>query len=426
MDLTHYQKTFENLAPNLPGSALDWVEKFRIKALDDFLKSGFPGRKDEQWRYTPTYDLANKLFKPSISNIKNINFKNNNELMINIEIFDNHIKIFAPENALPKNTIICSLQEALIQYPERVKPYLHKIMAPGFNAFSALNTTFWQQGVFIDIAPNESIEYPIALNHYGTESGYAQHNRHLILLGEGAKATVFERYEYTDLNSEYFSNIITEINLKSNATLEYIKLINENNAAYHIAHTAVDLYQSAHLNAHAFTLGGKLIRSDLSATFLESKGQCLLNGLYLMNGEQHCDHHTAIIHESPDCQSQQLYKGIITDKARAVFNGKVRVAPHAIGTVAEQMNNNLLLSRHSEIDTKPELEIYADDVKCVHGATVGQLDEDALFYLQSRGILKDDARMLLLKGYGAEQINAIENNMIKKIIEKNITEELSR
>jgi Fe-S cluster assembly protein SufD len=230
--------------------------------------------------------------------------------------------------------------------------------------------------------------------------------RNLIVIGENSKAIIIEQYANLTSNV-YLTNTITEIKLEKNATLEHYKLQQESEQAFHMGTIYTKQQCNSHFYSHSIALGGALVRSDIQALLNGEHSECILNGLYLPRHRQHIDHHTFIDHAMPYGTSREYYKGVLNDNARAVFNGKVLVRPYAHKTNAQQTNKNLLLSVGSEIDTKPQLEIYNDDVKCTHGAAVGQLNEEALFYLQSRGINKNDARSLLVYAFVREVIENI-------------------
>jgi Fe-S cluster assembly protein SufD len=232
--------------------------------------------------------------------------------------------------------------------------------------------------------------------------------RNLIIAEAGSSASIIEDYQ-GDLNTRYFTNTITEVSLAADAKITHYKIQRESKLAYHIGHIAVKQAANSQFESHSFSIGGKLVRSDITIGLHESGAHCLMNGVYAPADMQHMDHHTVVTHEVPSCSSEQDYKGILSGQSRAVFNGQVIVVKDAQHTVAKQQNKNLLLSANAEIDTKPQLDIFADDVVCTHGATVGQLDEEALFYLAARGIGRVEANRYLVQAFASENLKKFAN-----------------
>ena len=270
-----------------------------------------------------------------------------------------------------------------------------------------------QDGAVILLDKNVKVEHPIELVfiHHDDDKSM-QHVRNLVIASENSQATLIEHHYALD-ESEYLKTIITEIDSGANSQLNYYKLQCENKNAHQLSQLDVHQHQDSHFNYMSLDIGGKLIRHDINIKLLSSNATCQLNGLYIAKSKQHIDNHTCIEHQSPYSTSMENFKGILDDKARAVFNGRVIVQEGAIKTNAQQNNANLLLSNDAEIDTKPQLEIFNDDVQCAHGATVGQLDEQALFYLCARGIDQQQAKTLLTFGFAKALINAISDSRIR-------------
>ncbi len=270
-------------------------------------------------------------------------------------------------------------------------------------------------GAYIYVPKNTVIDKPIQLLfiHSGKNNTSLNQPRNLVVLDELSQATIIETYVAIDDSAEYFTNAVTEILIAAQAKVEYFKIQQESKLAFHIGTTFTRLQRDSNFVAHSLALGGKLVRSDLSVSLADLGASCALNGLYLAQHKQHIDHHTVIDHMQPHGTSYEFYRGIIADQARAVFNGRVLVQKDAQQTDAHQENHNLLLSSDAEIDTKPQLEIYANEVKCAHGATVGQLDDEALFYLQSRGISQAKARNLLINAFAVSVFDKVNNELIK-------------
>jgi len=408
-----------------------WLADLRRGAFAHFTRSGFPGDRDEDWKYTSTRPLEKRGFvsaTPAPAHVQ----KNTLEPVLLREL-QAHILIFingqyAPSLSTAVNRIpgmhISELRKSLQQDANGLQAWLTPESIWNADAFTALNTAFLQDGVVIEIDDDTHLERPLQLVFVSVQQPQpsACHPRILMQLGARSQVTLVETY-YGLEGSANFTNSYTQIVLGDGARLEHLRIQRESPGDFHVSRVAVSQQQASLYTSHTFNLGGLWVRTDLQARMQAPRAHAVLNGLYAVSGRQHVDNHTRIEHQAPDTRSDELYHGIISGHGRAVFNGKVVVAKHAIKTDAAQSNNNLLLSRGAEIDTKPELEIYADDVKCSHGATIGQLDEQALFYLRSRGIEVESAcgmlvnafavrlleriAMLELRTYAARQINSV-------------------
>ena len=389
-------------------SSIPWVHGLQKKALVDFNRMGFPTRREEDWKYTVVDSFLQQRFSNGLNTQVPVSAPGvpvpvghlialNNGMVVGTE---------ALAASLPAGVIVQPLSQALVDHPEKIKRYLNKILQQQ-HGFQALNTAMLQCGLFIYIPAGVSLPVPLVLSHWQDQANQAVHVRHLVVLEEGSSLSMVEDYQ-GDADSCYFTNTMTEIDLAARASLTHYKMQRESKGAYHIGHLAIKQAAASQFNSHSFSLGGKLVRSDISIGLHEPGAQCLMNGVYMPIDHQHMDHHTVVTHEAPDCRSTQDYKGILTGHSRAVFNGRVIVAKDAQHTEAKQQNKNLLLSKNTEVDTKPQLEIFADDVVCTHGATVGQLDEEALFYLAARGIGRDEAIRYLVQAFTIENVRAIE------------------
>jgi Fe-S cluster assembly protein SufD len=319
---------------------------------------------------------------------------------------------------LPKATVVCSLSEAFEKNRDLVEPHLAQHADHKESAFTALNSAFLSDGAFVYLPAGSVIDDPIHLLYFSTVNGApsVSHPRTLIVAGAGSQAKVVESYVGLD-GEVYFTNAVTEVVAEEGAVIDHYKLQRESRKAFHIA--TLQLYQgrSATVTNHCMSLGGDLVRNDINAVLDGDGGDCTLNGLYVVRGDQHVDHHTVIDHAKPNCSSRELYKGILDDYGRAVFNGRVIVRPDAQKTNAQQSNKNLLLSKDALVNTNPQLEINADDVKCAHGATIGQLDADALFYLRARGIDEETARTLLIHGFLADVSGQLKIDAVRSAVE---------
>ena len=408
---------FARIAGTLPGAGLPWLAHARSNALERFAQSGFPTTRDEEWKYTSLAALEKHawLEAPDANGHGTANAALVAQFALNHG--DGHLLVFhngryAPAlsapGELPAGVSLCSLSAALRQTPEALEPYL--VNDERQTVFGALNTAFMADGVYLHLARGAVLEQPVHLLFITTQADgaapFATHPRNLIVADAGAQATVIEHYAGVD-GAPYFSNAVTQIFTARNAAIEHYKLQQEGSQAFHIAGIHAQQQHDSRFDSHSITLGAALMRHDITAAFDAPGCNATLNGLYLAAGRQHVDHHTRIDHLAPNGTSREYYRGVLDGAARAVFNGKVIVHPGAQKTDAHQANHNLLLSKFAEVDTKPQLEIYADDVQCTHGATVGQIDDEQIFYLRSRGVEQAMARALLIHAFAHDVIERI-------------------
>jgi len=301
-----------------------------------------------------------------------------------------------------------SLAEALRERPSEVQPYLAKTARYDANAFTALNTAFLQDGAFIHVPLGRIVEEPVHLLFVSTsrQEPAVAYPRNLFVLEEGAQLTVTESYAGLDAGV-YFTNTVTEAAVKGGAVLDHYKLQRESERAFHVATLEIEQGRRTNVSDGSFSLGGGLVRNDVNQRFTAEGGEIAMNGLYSVTGLQHVDNHTRIDHLTPHCTSRELYKGILDGRARGVFYGNIIVHPGAQKTNATQTNKNLLLSKEALVDSIPGLQIYANDVKCKHGSTTGQIDEDSVFYLRSRGIDAETARAILTYAFAREVVDLV-------------------
>ncbi|MDW8366551.1 MAG: Fe-S cluster assembly protein SufD, partial [Abditibacteriales bacterium] len=384
-----YLAHFEALKKRLDANGLLPLSALRHRAMERFAALGFPTLKHEEWKYTNVAPIARVAFQPTErggSAVQERDLKPLGDVMRCRLVFVNGH--FAPHlstlDALPSGVRAGSLADALRSDSATVEAHLAQYAAFDHHPFVALNTALMEEGAFVHVRRGAVVEEPIHLLLVSTPNGapWVAHPRHLIVLDENSQATVVETYIGSGWTATegcpYFTNAVTEIVVGENAVLDHIKVQRESAAAFHIATVQLQLSRSSTVTSFSISLGGALVRNDINAVLGGEGAEATLNGLYVASGTQHVDHHTLIVHAQPHCPSHELYKGILDGKATAVFNGKIHVRPGAQKTDAKQTNQNLLLSRDATINTKPQLEIYADDVRCTHGATVGQLDADAL------------------------------------------------
>jgi Fe-S cluster assembly protein SufD len=401
------------------------VQSIRQAAMDRFRQLGFPTMKNEDWHFTsvapilehdyllvptPTGDVQSEELAPFLFGAGD---------QWHTAVFVNGR--FAPQlsslDALPDGVQVLDLARAWHEAPELVEQ-LGKITSYDDRSFTALNTAFMYDGAVVQIERDVEMSEPIHLV-YVVDANAAKamlHPRSLVVLGRHAKATLIESYvSLTD--ATYLTNAVTEVALADGATLAHYRIQREGMRSYHVGTVEAHQARDSHYVSFSFAIGAALSRTNIYTTLDGDGAGSTLNGLYMLNGEQHCDHQTMIVHAQPNCYSRELYKGILDDRSHGVFNGKVYVHPIAQKTDGKQTNNTLLLSDTAHVDTKPQLEIFADDVKCTHGATVGRLDEAALFYLKSRGINRRTARELLTYAFAADVLETLELEPVKQELE---------
>lgn len=391
-----YLASFARLEKQWKASDPPWLARIRQAAIDRFAELGFPTLAEEEWRFTPLQPLLQVPFAVGAPRPGRMPGE------------------WICQGSLPQGVILCSLAEALANQAALVEPHLARYADFEDQTFTALNTAFLQDGVFLYLPRNCVVEQPIELLAIGSAAAQPTvwHRRCLIVAEANSQARIAERYE--GQAGVYFTNAVTEVVLGENAVIDYYKLQQESREAFHVHTLQVQQGRSSNFASHTVTLGGRLTRNDITAV-LDGEGcECTLNGLYLGSDEQLIDNHTRIEHARPHCTSQELYKGILDGRAHGVFNGKIHVHPDAQKTDAKQTNQTLLLSEDALIHTKPQLEIYADDVKCTHGATVGQLDAEGLLYLRSRGLGKDEARGLLIYAFANDIIGRIQIESLRR------------
>ncbi|RUR12415.1 Fe-S cluster assembly protein SufD [Legionella sp. km772] len=416
--VSFYKQQAENVLSDIP-----WLASLQAQALKNLERRGFPTRHHEEWKYTSVDALLKQPFNYVEYQIPQGEFQSDLPLAQQVLIHNDRVSLDRELLAtLPKGLLILPLARALTEQANLIKPYLTHILEQE-HGFHALNTALIHCGVVIYIPKGVCVDTPIVLNHYQDQAQHAVHLRHLIIAEEGSQATIVEQYQGKDETS-YFTTTVTELFLGASAQISHYKIQRESKAAFHLGHIAVKQEAHSHFASHSLNLGAALARSDMSIKLQEEHAHCLMNGIYAPTEGQHVDHHTSVYHLVPNCSSEQDYKGILKGRARGVFNGKVIVAKDAQHTNAQQQNKNLLLSTNAEINTKPQLEIFADDVVCSHGATVGQLDEDALFYLASRGIDKVEASQYLIHAFAEDNLRLIPNRELADWMSQLLTQQL--
>ncbi|MBN1586495.1 MAG: Fe-S cluster assembly protein SufD [Candidatus Omnitrophica bacterium] len=412
-----YTEHFAQMESHLMEISPDWARPLRKAAIEHFAGLGFPTIREENWKYTNLAALAHTPFIPAATldqegfDLSDLQDKTAAELPGHRLVFINGVFNAAQSrlNELPPGVTVCPLSIAFKNSPVAVDNYMTHVAPCQGNALVALNTAFWTDGAFVHIAPGTIVHEPIQIVFAsgGKKDMLVTFPRVLVVASPGSEASLIQ-YHVDGLDSHYWANCVCELVLDDNSSIEHYLLQEESVTAYHTNLIEVKQASNSNYVSHNFCTGSALARTDLNVRLTEEGAKCSLYGLYSSRGTQHLDNHTLIDHISPRCTSHEFYKGILNGKSRAVFNGKVMVRPDSQGTDARQENRNLLLSEDAQIDTKPELEIYANDVKCSHGATVGQLDEDALFYLRSRGVGANAARHILTLAFASELLERVQ------------------
>lgn len=412
----------------LLGQEFDWLKSMRLKALTQFNHQGLPAKKEEDWKYTSLWAFSQQAFthqaEKSLVTAQQCEQLTLVKDAYRVVIVDG---VFSAElselDQLPTGLNISPLSEGL----ELAQPHLGHQINLEQTGFNALNTLLMQEGVVITLDSGIKIDKSIELLviNSGTTEALASHLRNVIVMADSSQATVIENYVgLTDAIS--LTNVVTEVVLAHDAVLNHYKLQQESKNAFHIARLAAKQAANSQWNTNNISLGAKLARNDVHSELLGEQSHVTMDGLYLVTGEQHVDNHTRIDHAVPNTTSEELYKGVLDGNSHAVFNGKVIVHKDAQKTDSNQSNRNMLLSRGCEIDTKPEMEIYADDVKCGHGSTVGQLNEEHLFFLRARGLDEVSARSLLTYAFAVEVLERIPANDIKQALSALVEQHLPR
>jgi Fe-S cluster assembly protein SufD len=422
--LSHYARLRDQIGERDP----QWLRSFRDRALARFEELGFPVPSDEEWRFTPIGPIAETPFEtPPAAAEAGTDRVFADAGFARLVFIDG---VFSRDRSelrgLPRNVEICSLKDAIVRHPELVEPWLGHVAAGG-SGFSALNGALMADGGFVSVPAGEVVETPVLFEFISTshERPVVVSPRLLVLLGESSSLTLIETYRSPN-GAANLTNSVAEIAVGANASLEHYRLQQESASGYHVGRTAVILERDSRYSSHSVAIGGAIARHDLGAVLRGENGLCTMNGLYIGRDRQLLDNHTVIDHAVAHCESHELYKGILNDRAHGVFNGKVYVRPDAQKTDAKQTNQVLLLSDGARIDTKPQLEIFADDVRCTHGATVGQLDADGLFYLRSRGIALDDARNVLIHAFASDIIDRMALAAVRTHLENALLESLPK
>jgi len=428
-----YRDVFERFARN-GGRAPAWVRPLREAGFDRFARTGFPTRKDEDWRFTNMQPIATGEFPllqapaamPTLNTVRPY-FLGHEDWPRLVFVNGRLAHELSRLDGIPPGVTLLGLHDALASHRDLIETHLTKVAVNASGAFTDLNTAFLTDGALLALPADTTLERPVHLLFVTVPNGTpgASHPRILIVAERYAQATVIESYVAL-ADQRYLTNTVSEIALADGARIHHYKVQQESEAAYHVGTIEAHQRGTSHFESFSFAIGGALSRTNVYTVLDGDGAHAQLNGLYVGHGSQHVDHQTRIEHAKPGCTSREIYKGMLDDRAHAVFNGKVFVRPEAQQTDGKQTNKNLLLSDRAKVDTKPQLEIFADDVKCTHGATVGQLDELALFYCRTRGIPLAEARTMVTYAFAADVIEEIESRPVAEYLEGLVRNRLMR
>ena len=413
-------------AANGGGAAPAWLRDLRSGGIARFTALGFPTTDLEEWRFTSVAPLVETPFAaprgpqlpaPPMSAVEPHLLAGAGGHRI-VFVDGRFAPVLSGLEGLPDGVTLASIQEVLRREPDRLRALLERAAAGATTAFGALNTAFLSDGAFVHVRAGVAVAEPLQVLYVVTAgAGTAlTHPRTLVVVEPRAAVTVVEAYAGA-AGAVYCTNAVTDVVVGDAARADVLRVQRESERAFHVAATQTRQGRDSVVRVHALAFGAALARHDIGAVLDGVGAQCLLNGLYLARGAQHMDHHTVIDHAKPHAESHEYFNGVLDGQARGVFNGRIVVRPGAQRTDSKQTNNNLLLSEDARADSQPQLEIYADDVKCTHGATLGPIDERALFYLKSRGLDAAEARAMLTYGFGAEILDRIDAAALRRPLE---------
>jgi Fe-S cluster assembly protein SufD len=420
---TIYKAAFQSRIAS--SSQPTWLRELREKAFATFAEVGFPTPANEEWKYTSVSPIADGSWEVGTAPTEDFTSLVFEECGNSVLVFRNGVFAKSESNlSSVGDATVLSFSEALAdqKFSSIIEAKLGSLIESDKNGFIALNTAFIDDGAFVFLPKNSKVEAPIQML-FVSDEGTASFPRVLIVAEEFAEATFIESYLR---NSEigYFTNPVVEVSVAAEAKIRHFRVQRDSHVAFNIGATGAEVERGSVYDSTNINLGAKISRHEIAIRFNAAGGEVFADGLYMIGEDQHHDTHSLIDHRLPNCVSHQSYKGIVDGKARAVFNGKIFVRENASGTDGYQSNKNLLLSNDARVDTKPQLEIFNDDVKCAHGATVGQLEEEELFYLLSRGLNEKLARNLLTYGFAEEVINKIDVESVKKQLDESVLNRL--
>ncbi len=427
-----YRLEFADLSQRLSRQA-SWLTALRREGYDQFAEAGFPTTHDEDWRFTNVsaiaqtrFELAREEAAVTAKDLKRFGVAGFACCLVFVN------GKYSPELSrvptMPKGVEIGSLAAQMAAGSARVQEQLGKYLNFRRDSFAALNTAFIEDGAFIRVPRSTVVEQPIYLLYVSAPAAapVMDHPRNMVVVEENSQATIVEDYVSLDEGqaegSPAFSNAVTELVAGESAVVSHTMIVRESEQTFNVSTLRIQQGRSSNVSTHSVLLGGALVRNNVHPVLAGEGAECLINGLFMANGRQHMDNYMLVEHASPHCNSRQFYNGILNGQAHGVFHGRIIVHKDAQKTDAKQTNRNLLLCDDAQIDTKPQLEIYADDVKCTHGATIGQVDENALFYLRSRGLDDVSARHLLLQAFANECLDRMHAGPVRNHVERLVAE----
>lgn len=433
MNTVTTSKSFTDIISSFQTTKFGEANENRKKAIEILERKGLPGTKHEEYRFTPLTRAIDNIFTWKNENTS-FQLNSINQFLIpgldaNILVFINgqYSQAFSTIISTANEVTILPLYEAFQSKKELIAEYFDKLVSTETDSFAAMNSSFWKEGLFVHVPSNTTVSTPLFILHINdtNQEQVIAHTRLLTIVESGSKLSIIEKFntigEHAALHT--FSE---EIIVKENAGLEYCKIQNDTGKSYQVANTNIQQADSSRVDTFTLILSGQIIRNNFTITIAGENCESHFNGLYMVNGNTLADNHTVVDHQKPNSFSNEMYKGVLDGNSKAVFNGKIFVRPQAQKTNAFQSNRNISLSTSAAINTKPQLEIWADDVKCSHGCTIGQLDEEAVFYLQSRGIDKATAQGMMLYAFTAETLKTISNDTLKAYVDSLISERLHK
>lgn len=428
--LSSYLEAFSELQQRTSRQP-EWLRSLRQEAFGRFCDRGFPTVKDEAWRFTNVAPISREAFSLPKARQIDLTIDDLQPFLLSsaacrlVFVNGSFVSGLSDKRSLPSGVEADSLAAVIARNSGALEPHLGRYLDIKRDPFCSLNTAFLEDGAYIHIAHGTVLEAPIHLLFLSTETDipWMVHPRNLLIAESDTQSNIVE--EHLSLgDGTLFSNIATELVAANNATIAHHLIECENRSTFHISTLRIQQERSANVSSHSALLGGALVRNNVHPVLAGEGGECLINGLFIGDNAQHLDNYMLVEHSAPHCASHQFYNGILNGSAHGVFHGRIIVHEDAQKTDAKQTNRNLLLSDDAQIDTKPQLEIYADDVKCTHGATIGQIDENALYYLRSRGIGEISAREMLLFAFAGECLGRIRSTSVREHLERIVYQSL--
>jgi Fe-S cluster assembly protein SufD len=424
----HYLEAFDQFN-HRAATQLGWLKSLRQEGFARFVEAGFPTTHDEDWRFTNISPISGREFQPAPA----VSIEGHQLAQLGLRGFEYQLVFvngrFSRElsqiESLPPEVRICGLAEELGTNASAVKEHLGQYLNFRRDAFAALNTAFLEDGAYVYVPRGSVLEQPVYVLFISVpgEAPIMEHPRSLIVVEENSQATIVEDYvSLGGSKAPSFSNTVTELVAAENAVVSHYMIVRQDDSAFNVSTLRIQQARTSNVATHSLLISGALVRNNVHPVLAGEGAECLINGLFMANGSQHMDNYMLVEHASPHCNSRQFYNGILNGKGHGVFHGRIIVHKDAQKTDAKQTNRNLLLSDDAQIDTKPQLEIYADDVKCTHGATIGQVDENALFYLRSRGLDESSARHLLLLAFANECLDRMNSDQVRAHLERLVME----